>query len=425
MKRLLQNGLVLNLSPPSVAVADISIADGTIEAVGPDLDADGCDEITDLAGKWVMPGLCCAHTHLYSALACGMPGPTAPVSSFANMLEQVWWRLDKALDDQGVEASALVGGVAALRAGVTTLVDHHASPNAIAGSLERIDGALDVVGLRRILCYEVSDRDGPERVLAGVDAHRALLERGATQSTAVMVGAHANFTLSDETLRACARLATDTGVGLHIHVAEARDDREAVGESLIARMARLGALRPGSLLAHCVHLDDDEIARIADAGAWVSHQPRSNMNNAVGYAPVASFGERTMLGTDGIGADMFAELQTAWFKAQEQGVPWSPDRWLASLTSSYEFCGQQLGVKIGRIEAGAKADLIVLAPCPGPPLRAENLAAAMIFRLGAGQVRHAMVDGEWRLWAGDPLGIDTIELDRTAQAAAEGLWSRM
>jgi cytosine/adenosine deaminase-related metal-dependent hydrolase len=425
MRRLLKNAVLLHLAPLQVTRADIAVAGGRIEAIAADIDSDGFDEVSDLHGKWVMPGLVCAHTHLYSALACGMPGPTAPITSFANMLEQVWWRLDKALDDQGVEASALVGGVAALRAGVTTLVDHHASPNAIDGSLERIDGALDTVGLRRILCYEVTDRDGPERAKAGVDAHRQLLARGATPKSAVMIGAHANFTVGDQTMTACADLAREGNVGLHIHVAEARDDRQAVGEGLIERMDRLGALLPGSLLAHCVHLDDDELRRVADAGTWISHQPRSNMNNAVGYAPVASFGERTMLGTDGIGADMFAELQTAWFKAQEMGVSWSPDRWVAALTAGYDFCGAQLGVQLGRLSPGAAADLIVLSPCPGPPLHGANLAAAMIFRLSAGQVRHAMIDGEWKLWAGEPLGIDTGDLDRTASAAAESLWGRM
>lgn len=425
MRRLVQNAVLLHLCPERVERADIAIDGAHIETVAAHIDPDGFDEVTDLRGKWVMPGLCCAHTHLYSALACGMPGPTAPISGFTNMLEQVWWRLDKALDDRSVEVSALVGGVAALRAGVTTLVDHHASPNAIAGSLERIDGALGAVGLRRILCYEVTDRDGPQRALEGINAHRELLQRGATAQSAVMVGAHANFTVGDDTMRACAALAREAGVGLHIHVAEARDDREAVGESLVARMDRLGALRPGSLLAHCVHLDDDELRRIADAGAWVSHQPRSNLNNAVGYAPVGSFGDRTMLGTDGIGADMFAELQTGWFKAQEQGVPWSPGRWVAALAAAWGFAGAQLGVTLGRLEAGAAADLIVLAPCPGPPLRDSNLAAAMIFRLGAGQVRHAMVAGEWRLWAGDPLGVDANDVDRQAQEAADALWRRM
>lgn len=425
MRRLLQGGLVLHLDPPAVSRADIAICDGRIDEVRAHIDSDGFDEVTDLRGKWVMPGLVCAHTHLYSALACGMPGPTAPITSFANMLEQVWWRLDKALTDRSVEVSALVGGVGALRAGVTTLVDHHASPNAIEGSLQRIDGALGTVGVRRVLCYEVSDRDGPERAQAGIDEHRQLLDRGANEHSAVLVGAHANFTLSDETLRACAELARAADVGVHIHVAEAVDDAAVVGESLVGRMQRLGALLPGSILAHCVHLDDDELRQVEDAGAWVTHQPRSNLNNAVGYAPVASMGPRTMLGTDGIGADMFAELQTAWFKAQDRGVGWSPDRWLQTLTSSYAFCGQQLDVTLGKIEPGAAADLCVLSPCPGPPLKAENLAAAMLFRLSSNQVRHVMVGGEWKLWAGEPLGLSAADLDEEAQAAAQEIWSRM
>jgi putative selenium metabolism protein SsnA len=425
MSALLKNATLLHLSPPRVERADVAIEDGVITAVGATLPEAGVDEVTDLAGMWLMPGLVCAHTHLYSALACGMPGPTSPITSFTNMLEQVWWRLDKALDDEGVEVSTLVGAVSALRAGVTTLVDHHASPNAIEGSLLRIDDALNGVGLRRVLCYEVTDRDGLARAQLGLDAHREILKRGPSSMSAAMIGAHANFTLSDATLRACGDLAREAGVGVHIHVAESKDDRETTGEGLVDRMRRLGALTPGSLLAHCVHLSADELAMVYDAGAWVSHQPRSNMNNGVGYAPLANFRDRTMLGTDGIGADMFAELQVGWFKAQEETVRWAPDRWLQALCSAYAFCGEKLGVTLGRIEAGAAADLVALAPCPGPRLAGDNLAAAFIFRMASNQVRHVMVAGQWRLWAGDPVGIDAIRLDARAQDSAQSIWDRM
>ena len=422
---LLTGATVIHNDPPGVEQADIRIRNGEIVALAAELTPQDGEQVVDLAGKWVMPGLVCGHHHLYSALACGMPFlPDAPVD-FADMLAKVWWRMDKALDRESVELCGLVGGALALRVGCTTIIDHHASPSYIVGSLETLDGALDQLGLRRVLCYEVTDRGGPAEAQAGLDAHRELLAAGSDGWRAVMVGAHANFTLGDDTLRACGELAREAGVGVHIHVGEAAGDERLVGEPLIDRMERLGALTPGSLLAHCVHLSPAEISRIYDAGAWTSHQARSNMNNGVGYAPLQHFGPHSVLGTDGIGADMFAEMQAAYFRCQEGGVGWFADRFLQAVHAASDFAGDKLGVTIGRIEPGACADLVVLDPLPGPPLLAENLANAYIFRFTSGMVRHVMTGGRGRLWDRDTVGVDQAAMDARARRAAMGLWRRM
>ncbi len=240
-----------------------------------------------------------------------------------------------------------------------------------------------------------------------------------------MIGGHANFTLSDDTLRACGDLAREAGVGVHIHVAEALGDERLVGEPLIDRMERLGALTPGSLLAHCVHSSADELQRVYDAGAWTSHQARSNMNNGVGYAPLQHFGPQSVLGTDGIGADMIAEAQVAYFRAQEGGAGWFADRFLQGIHAASQLAGSKLGVTLGTLEPGAEADLVVLDPVPGPPLLAENLANAYIFRFTSGMVRHVMTGGRWRLWDRDTVGFDQAALDQRARRAAMGLWRRM
>lgn len=421
---LLRGATLLHLDPPAVEIADLRLSEGQIAAVGPDLAPAPEDEVLSLPGAWIMPGLVCAHTHLYSALSCGMPLPATEPRSFADMLDKVWWRLDRALDADSIELSGLVGGVAALQAGVTTVVDHHASPSHIQGSLELLDGALAPLGLRRVLCYEVTDRGGPARAAAGLAAHEALLAAGPRPDRAVMVGAHASFTLSDATLARCAGLAREAGVGLHIHVAEAPDDALLTGEPVVARLARLGALLPGSLLAHCVHLSEDELARVADAGAWVSVQPRSNQNNQVGFAPVGAMGPRLALGTDGIGADLFAELQAGWYRGREARLPWGPDRWLGALTGGARMASAQLGLPLGQLCPGAGADLVVLDAPPGPPITAENLAASFVFRFSAATVRHVMVGGRWRLWDRAPTAA-LGDLDRRARAAASALWARM
>lgn len=421
---LLKNALVLGFDPPSVSREDLRIDDGKIVERGA-LNALPAEPVEDLDGKLVMPGLCVGHTHLYSALACGMPGPRKTPADFKEMLEEVWWRLDRALDHEAVRLSALVGGTAALKAGVTCLVDHHASPSAIDGSLEIIDGALGGLGLRRILCYEVTDRGGEAERDAGLEAHRALLERGPTPESAVLVGGHANFTLCDASIEKMVELAKAHDVGIHLHLAEAEGDARHTGEALVPRLQRLGALLPGSLFAHCVHLNNEEIRVLQDAGCWVSHQPRSNMKNGVGYAAIEHFNEQTLLGTDGIGGDLFAELQSAWWKAQDAGKDWGPDRFLKLLAANNRFAASKLGLSCVDLQPGSPADLVVLDRPPGPALSGTSLAGAFLFNWSSAMVRHVMVAGKLRVKDRRVLAVDEKVLDLQAQAAANKVWQRM
>jgi cytosine/adenosine deaminase-related metal-dependent hydrolase len=428
---LLRGGIGLALDPPEVGPLDVRVAEGRIAEVGPALAPRPGEAVEDLQGRWLMPGLVLGHTHLYSALATGMPFLPGSADGFTDMLARVWWRLDRALDLDAVEVSALVGGVQALRAGVTTLFDHHASPACIDAALPALDGALGALGLRRALCYEITDRGGTGETAAGLRAtERALAEPshavGGARTRAVLVGGHAGFTLSDASLRRMGELAAAAGVGVHIHVAEAPDDRRAVGEDPVRRLQRLGCLRPGSVLAHGVHLDADSLRRVADAGAWMTHQPRSNMNNGVGLAPLADFPPDTALGTDGIGADLFAELQCGWWRGQDQGGgAWGMERWRQALAAGNRLAERTFGGRFGRLQPGCVADLAVLDPVPGPPLRALDLAAALVFRFGSGMVRDVMVGGRWALRDRMPVGVRAADVDERARAAAPRLWARM
>ena len=254
-------------------------------------------------------GLVCAHHHLYSALARGMPAPPSTPTTFLSVLEQIWWRLDTALDLEMLEWSAKLGALEALEAGCTAIVDHHESPNAIEGSLSVIADACAEIGVRVVASYGVTDRHGPDGARRGLEENERFLAGGGRG----MVGVHAAFTCSDDTLAAAADLAVRHGVGVHVHVAEGPDDSSAVER-----------LRPLSsddwLLIHGVHLPDDHGLR-----GTIVHNPRSNMNNAVGYARPARFANPVALGTDGIGADMLAEFQLAFVAARADDVSFSPD----------------------------------------------------------------------------------------------------
>ncbi len=301
------------------------IRDGRIAAIasGEDtssLDVDARAERIDGTGKLAVPGLINAHTHLYSSLARGMPISPFHPTSFTQILEQLWWKLDKALDPESIRASALVGAMEAARCGVTALIDHHASPNAIPGSLDLVkEEVCDRLGLRGAFCYELSDRDGPEQSAQGIDENLRFLGAidNANPLCSGQFGLHASFTIEEETIECVASRIPD-GVGVHIHVAEGPEDevqcQERHGVRIAQRLDRFGLLRPTSILAHCLHIDEAEKDLVAERDAIVVHNPRSNMNNAVGLFDMPGFLERgilTGLGTDGLGANMLAELFTA------------------------------------------------------------------------------------------------------------------
>ncbi len=265
------------------------------------------------------PGMVCAHHHLYSALARGMPAPPKQPTNFLEILEQVWWRLDVALDADMIRWSAMLGAVEALQCGTTAIVDHHESPSCIEGSLSIIADACAEVGVRTNLAYGVTDRHGAAGAQRGLAENERFLRDGGRG----MVGVHAAFTCTDDTLAAAAGLAADLGVGVHIHVAEGPDD-VAAGE----RLASLA--RDDWWLVHCVFLDRDLPGTIA-------HNPRSNMNNSVGYARPAARPNRIVLGTDGIGADMLEEARLAYVRLREDDVLASPDTVWAWLDNGYSL----------------------------------------------------------------------------------------
>ena len=261
------------------------------------------------------PGLVCAHHHLYSSLARGMPAPPRTPTNFLQILEQVWWRLDVALDAEMIRWSAMLGALEALESGCTAIIDHHESPSCIEGSLDLIADACAEVGVRVACAYGVTDRHGIDGASAGLAENERFLREGGRG----LVGIHAAFTCSDETLNAAAELADDLGVGVHIHVAEGIDDIDAP-----SRLA--GLTNDRWLLVHGVHLPDDHGLK-----GTIVHNPRSNMNNAVGYARPARFSNSVALGTDGIGAAMFDEFRVAFARLRESDVTASPEdawRWL-------------------------------------------------------------------------------------------------
>jgi putative selenium metabolism protein SsnA len=423
---LLRGALLATLDPVSIVSGDLRVADGRIVEAGAGLAARSGEEVIDLSGRLVLPGLVNAHTHLYSALARGMPGPAEPPRDFVGVLEKVWWRLDRALDEESVRLSALVGGIEAALSGTTLLVDHHSSPSFVRGSLDTIRRALEEVGLRSVLCYEVTDRNGTEGRAAGVEENRDFAARPSALSSG-LIGAHASFTVSEETLALLAHAVADSGRGLHIHVAEDRADvedcRARHGESIPQRLMR-HRLASRALLAHCVHLTPGEVAEAHACGAWIAHNPRSNMNNHVGYAPTP-FLRRAALGTDGMDQDMLAEARAAFLKMRDAGRADAVPATLDLLSGGHRLAAALAGLPFGKLDAGGPADLAVLDYDPPAPVEASNLGGHLLFGIDRSHVESVMVAGRWVVRGRRVLTVDAAAIRRRAREAARGLWDRM
>ncbi len=311
-----------------------------------------------------MPGMVCGHTHLYSALARGMPMPKKTPHNFYEILKYVWWTLDRALDDEAVYYSTLVGVLDAVRCGTTTLIDHHASPNFIRRSLGVMAEAFTKVGLRGVLCYEVTDRNGMRGATLGLEENETWVAKNRGPMLGGLVGAHASFTLCDESLAGCSDLAESLESGVHIHVAEDPCDQADCTKKyqmrLIDRLAAFGVLGPKTILGHGTHLDKASLDVAREAGCWFAHNTRSNMNNAVGYAPVHLMGKQVALGTDGIGADMFEEAKFAWFKARDARNGIGIGNVAGFLTGAQSLASMLLNTRLGTLEVGGAADIVVL-----------------------------------------------------------------
>ena len=394
----------------------------------------------DAAGQLVMPASICGHTHFYGAFARGMAVPGEPATNFPQILERLWWKLDRALTIEDVRYSALVCLVDAVRHGTTTLIDHHASPNAIEGSLAAIGEAVEEAGVRASLCYEVTDRDGPERAQAGIEENVRFAESlrsGSFPLLSASFGMHASLTLSDETLARCVEAASGLDLGCHIHAAEDVADQEdslaKSGKRVIHRLANAGVLGPNSIAVHCVHVDEGEMAVLANTGTWVTHQPRSNMNNAVGMAQVEKMlqaGVRVSLGNDGFSNQMFAEMKAAYLA--HKLVQKDPRAMPGDLVMDLAYANNAALTRVfwpdtvlGELSPGAAADLVFLDYQPTTPLSAGNLPWHLLFGVEASMVTSTICAGRVLMRDRKLLTLDEEAITARSRELAAQAWQRL
>ncbi|MFZ2423378.1 MAG: putative aminohydrolase SsnA [Anaerolineae bacterium] len=447
MQTLITNGTVITLGAANRIIerGAVLVEGDEIRAVGQAAEMGAAFPLAqrlDAAGQLIMPGQICAHTHFYGAFARGLYIPGDPPRDFPEILRRLWWTLDKALDADGVSLSALVCLVDAIRHGTTTLIDHHASPNVIAGSLDLIADAVIQSGLRACLCYEVTDRDGPAKAQAGIEENVRFLRRMREQRPetgdrrlAATFGLHASLTLSDETLAACVDAAAGLNTGFHIHAAEGMADQNdslsKYGQRTIDRLASRGILGPQTIVAHAIAIDAWEMGLLRETGVWVSHQPRSNMNNAVGVADVPAMlrgGVKVVLGNDGFSNNMFTEMKTAYLLHKA----WCSDPRVATgneiaqmaWTNNAALARQFFPKPIGELTPGAYADIILLDYAPITPLTPANLPWHVLFGADGSHVTTTMVAGQLLMVQRKLLFLDEQAIAARSREVASQTWQR-
>jgi putative selenium metabolism protein SsnA len=397
------------------------------------------EEVIDAQGQLIMPGSICAHTHFYGAFARGMAIPGEPAKDFPEILRKLWWPLDRSLDEKSVRFSAQVCLIDAIKHGTTTLFDHHASQNYIQNSLDTIAEQVLASGVRGALCYEVTDRDGEEKAGEGIAENirffNTLVDKTRqSDRLASYFGLHAGLTLSDETLRKARESAPDS-MGFHIHVAEHSSDQDnsinRYGLRVVERLQKLFILGPHSIIVHGVHLNEKEIDILAESKSWVTHQPRSNMNNGVGMAMVESMdqaGISVCLGNDGFSNAMWEEWKAAYLAHKL----WhrDPRRMPADLiykmavTNNAALATQAFKTPIGSLVEGARADLIFVDYHPYTPLTAGNLPWQIVFGFDEGLVTSTMVNGKFLMRNRELITLDEEKITREALQYAPVVWEK-
>lgn len=434
MKTLLTNCRIVN-PYGEISFLDngsILIEDGLIKELGLLDTSVQVDETVDLSGKTVLPGMINAHAHLYSALAVGIPFPKGNPTNFTEVLEQVWWILDMALDKESTKASYESGLVDHLRHGVTTVIDHHSSQNYVNGSLQLLADTADKLGINISGTFEMTDRNGEQTFQESLDENIQFHQKyKGSKSVRPLIGLHASFTLSDESLQAIANaLKNESNWGIHIHTAEDKADQlDAVNrgyKSTLDRLNHFGLLNENSLVIHGIHFVEEDINIIRDTGAMLVHNPSSNSNNRVGMTPNEIINDLMAgLGTDGMQGNMLAEAKEGTLIRSGHLTGGAPGVNYAELLfkNNPEIASKLFGRKMGKLDPGYSADLAIFDYIPRTDFNENNWIGHTLF--GMENPSDVMTNGIFRIRNNEFIGINEQDLLKNADVQSRKLWNKM
>ena len=375
-------------------------------------------EILDCTGKLVTKSFAVGHHHAYSALSRGMGAPKKNPENFYEILKYVWWTLDKCLDSEMIESSAMVTALACAKAGSTFVIDHHASPFAIKGSLEIIARAFDKVGVSHLLCYEISDRDGNKVATEGLDETESYLNNHQG-----LVGLHASFTVSNETLSQAVELMNRFNSGIHIHVAEDLYDQDfcirTYGKRAVERLNEFGILHSSkTILAHCLHLDENEKDIVRNSPCWIVQNAESNMNNSVGHFNGEHFGSNIMSGTDGMHSDMLQSAKAAFFVGQGFDS-------ITYESAYHRFRNVHRYLSENNFEGDGENNLVVLDYDTPTEINQQNFFGHFIFGIHSGHINDVISNGRLIVKNRQIQTVDESEILKVSKECANRLWKKM
>ena len=416
----LKNGTWIDWQTLEFRKTDILVEEGPDGKLFLDTDHERTEHITgiDCSGKFITRSFANGHHHSYSALARGMPAPKKNPINFSEILQFIWWNLDKALDPDMIRLSGLVTAIACAKNCVTFVIDHHSSPFAIEGSLEILAKSFEEVGVGHLLCYEISDRDGLDIVRKGLTETATYLEKRQG-----LVGLHASFTVGNDTLKQAVDLAVAANSGIHIHVAEDKSDEEdcirKYNIRVIERLESAGVLQfSKTILAHCLHLDDHERSLVERSPAWVVQNMESNLNNSVGFFTSKGLGSLIMLGTDGMHSDMLRSAQSAFFAGHNfDSIDYGE--------IYRRFRNIHHYININGFSGDAENNLVILDYDTPTPLTGSNFLGHFLFGFKARDVTHVISDGKLIVESGTLLTVNEKEILAEAQFQAVRLWKKM
>ena len=421
MSIFLKNATYINWENLHFSKTNILVGEGengNIEFITDPDKINSYDKTIDCKGKLVTKSFAVGHHHVYSALSRGMPAPQKSPNNFYEILKYVWWKIDKALDKDMIEASALATAIACAKAGSTFVIDHHASPNFITGSLDVIAKAFEKVGISHLLCYEITDRDGIKKAESGLAETENYLKQNQG-----LVGLHASFTVGDNTLQKASDLMNKYNSGIHIHVAEDIYDQQHCVENhnkrVVERLNDYGILNfSKSILVHCLKINKNERNLIKNSKAFVVQNTESNLNNNVGYFNSEGLGKNIMLGTDGMHSDMLRSAQAAYFVGQ------GFDK--IDFSSSYvRFRKAHNYLKTNDFEGDNENNLVIFDYDSPTEINENNFLGHFIFGLSSRHIQHVISNG--KLIVKDKIiqNVDEEEIQKFTKEQSLRLWSKL
>ena len=422
MSVLLLNALCVNANTFSITPCHIYAEEGvegkkTMVGLA-NINISDSDTVIDCHNNIVLPSFACGHHHAYSALATGMHPPVKNPVNFEETLKYIWWTLDTCLDAEMIEASALATAIACARNGVTFVIDHHSSPSHIHGSLDIIAKAFDTVGISHLLCYEITDRNGPKATTEALEETDSYLSKRQG-----LVGLHASFTVSEDTMQQAAQLVEKHNSGIHIHVAEdpidQNDCQQKYGKRVVERLSDLGLLNSSkSILSHCLHINDSERKLIHDSNVWIAQNTESNLNNKVGFFNSNGIEKNIMLGTDGMHSDMIKSAKSSFLVGQNF------DR-----IDYKETCRRLRNV--GRYIAhnqfagNSENNLVVLNYNPPTKINSANFFSHFMYGIESKHIQHVVAGGKLIVKDQKVITVSEEDVMVYCRKLSKMLWDRM